>query len=507
MKNSSQLAVAFCIAVLVTTSAWAQAPAPVVTAIGNYVSGGAAISPGSFAMILGKDLAGTTANCATPAGLPTDWCADVLVMLSDGTNFYAAALYSVSPTAVVAQMPVELQAGVYSLSVLRRAGGQLFRSPWLGVTLEAYAPSLYTPNLTRQGLGQLIDQAGKTIDQSNPAKPGDDVSVFAGGLGRTTPVVPTGQAPAAGVPTVTTPKVTVAGLPATVRLSMLVPVQVGMYQVRFQVPADTPGGDQPVVLEIGGKQSNTVLLPVAAPPRPAVVSVVNAASGEPGLVSGSWMTIYGTNLASTSRAWKESDFVGNKLPTTLEGVSVTVNGKPAAISWISPTQINGQVPTDSTVGPVTVELRNALGTGRKEATLQAFAPAFFLFTSVENGKYLAGVHPDGVYLGKRDLFQGALATRPAKAGDVILLFGTGFGATDPAVPAGEIFTGAARLANPGQLTIKIGGVTAQVQFAGLIGAGLYQFNVVVPNVPAGDQAVLAQIGGVSSQANRFITVE
>jgi uncharacterized protein (TIGR03437 family) len=70
-----------------------------------------------------------------------------------------------------------------------------------------------------------------------------------------------------------------------------------------------------------------------------------------------------------------------------------------------------------------------------------------------------------------------------------------------------VFTGAAPLSNPGQLTLKIGGLPASVQFAGLIGAGLYQFNVAVPDVPAGDQAVVAEIGGVASQSGKFITVE
>ena len=104
-------------------------------------------------------------------------------------------------------------------------------------------------------------------------------------------------------------------------------------------------------------------------------------------------------------------------------------------------------------------------------------------------------------------YRGGAPVRPAKAGDVILLFGGGFGVTAPAVPAGEIFAGAAPLVNPGQLTLKIGGVAADVRFAGLVGAGLYQFNVVVPGVTAGDQAVVAEIGGFSSQANKFITIE
>lgn len=50
-------------------------------------------------------------------------------------------------------------------------------------------------------------------------------------------------------------------------------------------------------------------------------------------------------------------------------------------------------------------------------------------------------------------------------------------------------------------------VPAQVLYAGLVGAGLYQFNVVVPRVPAGDQAVVAELGGLKTQPGRFINVE
>jgi len=60
--------------------------------------------------------------------------------------------------------------------------------------------------------------------------------------------------------------------------------------------------------------------------------------------------------------------------------------------------------------------------------------------------------------------------------------------------------------NPRVLSVRIGGMPATVEFAGLVGAGLYQFNVVVPNTFGGDQAVVAEIGGLSSQPNVFLTV-
>ena len=89
------------------------------------------------------------------------------------------------------------------------------------------------------------------------------------------------------------------------------------------------------------------------------------------------------------------------------------------------------------------------------------------------------------------------------AGDTVV-FGTGFGSTNPPTPAGVI-PAAAPTATPVRITI--GGVEATVEFAGIVGAGLYQFNVIVPDgLPAGDAEVIAEVGGVSTPEGTFLTV-
>lgn len=109
---------------------------------------------------------------------------------------------------------------------------------------------------------------------------------------------------------------------------------------------------------------------------PAIQSVVNGASFQSGLASGSWSTIVGTNLSATTRGWANSDFSGNNLPTSLDKVQVTVNGKPAYISYISPTQINFLSPDDTTVGQVPVQVVNSLGTSSVSMVgKQATAPS------------------------------------------------------------------------------------------------------------------------------------
>src|SRR3989442_4223779 len=85
----------------------------------------------------------------------------------------------------------------------------------------------------------------------------------------------------------------------------------------------------------------------------SVTGVVNGASFQPGIAAGSWVTIQGANLANTNpgRTWRSDEIVNGNLPTALDGVSVTINNKPAYVYYISPTQINVQAPSDDSVGP------------------------------------------------------------------------------------------------------------------------------------------------------------
>ena len=238
----------------------------------------------------------------------------------------------------------------------------------------------------------------------------------------------------------------------------------------------------------------------------SIGSVLNGGSFESGFAAGSWISIFGENLAPTARTWRPDEIVDGILPTQLDGVRVLINSRPAAVFFISPGQLNVQAPDDTAVGLVLVEvIRDGMGTASETADLQEAAPAFFMFDP-EGRKFIAAVHADGVFVGKPDLFGGALAARPARPGDVILLFGTGFGLTDPSVEAGRVFSGAAPLS--ADVTIGFGGIESDVLFAGLSGAGLNQFNVVVPILlQGGDIEVVAETLGQRTQANAFLTIE
>ena len=237
---------------------------------------------------------------------------------------------------------------------------------------------------------------------------------------------------------------------------------------------------------------------------PTILTVVNAAHDQTGFASQTWMAIKGTNLAPTTRTWQASDFTGNSLPTRLDGVSANINGKPAPVHYISPTQINVLAPDDAALGPVPVEVITPQGRSTPVmADRRSFAPGWFMFDP-EGRKYIAAVHLDGVYLGKPGLYP-SLNFRAAKPGDVILLYATGFGPVDPPTPSGQLVSQPGRLRSP--VVVRIGGVVASVAWAGLVASGEYQFNVTVPDVPNGDQPVIAEIGGATTQSGAFITVQ
>lgn len=257
--------------------------------------------------------------------------------------------------------------------------------------------------------------------------------------------------------------------------------------------------------EIGnyvGAQMAAAQFGAIAPPAVSISAVSNSASGLPEAAAGSWISIYGSGLSPTSRPWQASDFRGAALPIALEGVSVSIDGKPAAISFVSPGQLNVQVPATAALGSVAVQVTNALGTAVGSVTLRQFAPAFFTFP----GKRVAAVHADGTLVGPPGLFGAGVQSSPARPGEIILLFGTGFGPTTPPVTAGQVVAAPAPLAQPGTLQLRIGGQLATVQFAGIVAAGEFQFNLVVPAAPNGEQPVSAEIGGVSAVAGLTVTI-
>jgi uncharacterized protein (TIGR03437 family) len=279
---------------------------------------------------------------------------------------------------------------------------------------------------------------------------------------------------------------------------------VGSGTVSYAIAANLTPAPRTGTVTIAG-QAFSVSQSVTAGSRPTIAAsgIVNGASFQTGLAPATWITIQGTNLAPVTRTWGASDFAGDRLPTQLSGVSVSINGKPAYVYYISPTQLNVLAPDGGSTGPVPIEVDTPDGRSAP-ATIQEqlLSPALFLFDQ-GGRKYVAAVYPDGKYAGTPNLIPG-ITSRPAVPGDLIMLFGTGFGATDPTTSAAALVGQPAMLAAP--VTVRIGSAAAKVAFAGLVAPGLYQFNVTLPNVPPGDQAVVIETGGARSQDGALITV-
>jgi uncharacterized protein (TIGR03118 family) len=231
---------------------------------------------------------------------------------------------------------------------------------------------------------------------------------------------------------------------------------------------------------------------IQAPPSFTSTGVVNGASFQPPLAPNTWAMIVGGGLAASSRSWASTDLVGGNLPTSIDNVSVTVNGVPAEISFVGPSQVDFLIPPTAAVGPAQIQvISNEQASAVATVNLTLTAPGLFYLTG---NKYVVSSHANGTVTGPTTLIPGA--TTPIKAGETISIFGTGLTVNTPGV-------GAAALP-----TVTIGGLNAQVTFAGQIDAGVTQINLVVPaGLPSGDAAVIATMGGQQSQANAFLSVQ
>jgi uncharacterized protein (TIGR03437 family) len=224
-----------------------------------------------------------------------------------------------------------------------------------------------------------------------------------------------------------------------------------------------------------------------------------------------WMEIYGYNLATTlSQTWAGSDFNGNQAPTKLGGTTVTVAGKPAFVDFVSPGQVNVQVPSGVATGQQPVVVTTAGGSSLaylvtvKTLEPGLLAPPSFIVKGAQNVvalfsgtlTYVLPVNIPGV------------VTARARAGDNITLYGIGFGTVTPDIPAGQIVQQTNALQS--DFHVFFGGIPANVTYAGFAPGyvGLYQINVVVPSVAASDAVPLTfTLGGANGPQTLVIAVQ
>ena len=412
------------------------------------------VTAGGNITITGADLSGKCINCtvtATPAGSST---ATVLQVSSWNNTSITAAL----PSSLTGLLTITVKAvtGVDSIAIIAATAspsttiGASPSSLQFSYTVGATTPDPQSVQLTNGGSGTLswtatTDQSWLSVTPSSGTAPSTlSISVSPGSL------------------------------------------SAGAYTGNVQI---TASGASNTPLTIG--VSLTVSQSSGA--SPTITAVSNGASFQASVAPATWISIFGTNLAATTYTWQTSDFVSGQLPTSLQGVSVTVNGNPAFVEYLSPTQINVLAPDSATTGPVQVQVTVAGQTSSAfTATEAQFSPGFF---TIDSAGHIAALHADYTLVN---------SDNPAQAGETILLYGTGFGPTNPVSPTAQLVSAAAPLANSAQVTI--GGTAATVSYAGLVEPGTYQFNVVVPSVSSGDVAVIATVAGATTQTGILVTV-
>jgi uncharacterized protein (TIGR03437 family) len=193
--------------------------------------------------------------------------------------------------------------------------------------------------------------------------------------------------------------------------------------------------------------------------------VVNAANYGPLIAPGSIFSIFGTGLGQTQYLQTLP------YPIKMGKTSVTVNGEPAPLLFVSPTLVNALVPADTPVGPVSVVV--TVGNNLTTATIvvKPVAPALFTTHATGRGE-AAAQHLD---------YSLVTPLSPAQPGEVIVVYGTGLGPVD--------MNGVSQTPN-----VTIGGQPAKVIYAGqTIYPGLYQVNLQVPNIVVGEQEIVIRM--------------
>jgi uncharacterized protein (TIGR03437 family) len=259
------------------------------------------------------------------------------------------------------------------------------------------------------------------------------------------------------------------------------------------------------------------LTPATGGNAPAISCGAISASAFGGFAAaapGSWIEIYGTNLGpSTGYQWQGADFSGNNAPTKLQGVSVSINGQPAFIDYVSSGQVNAQVPNGVGTGPAVVTVTTSAGSSAPYTlTLSALEPGLLAPSSfiIGGNQYVAAFNSDGSYTLPTTSTLG-LNSRPAKPGETLVIYGVGFGpavASGIPIPPGVVVTQLNSLSNAMQMFF--GGTPVALAYQGLApnAVGLYQFNLVVPSSITNSDAVplTFNVGGNTGSQTLFTAV-
>jgi uncharacterized protein (TIGR03437 family) len=234
----------------------------------------------------------------------------------------------------------------------------------------------------------------------------------------------------------------------------------------------------------GGVDAFAAKISDTSEPAPAILpgGVVNGATFTSPVAPGTIVSIFGSNLAPGARLASSLP-----IPTTLFDTTVTFNGVAAPLFYVSNTQINAEVPFETPVGPVTVQVQRADMTAPATQTINVAAVSPGIFTQLQQGVTV------GAILHGKD-FSAVTSTSPAVAGETLSIFATGLGVLQQPVATGAIPPSPPppTIAIP---SVTIGGNPATVTYSGLAArlAGVYQINVVMPTVAANAGLIAVQL--------------
>jgi uncharacterized protein (TIGR03437 family) len=210
------------------------------------------LAPGSIAALFGTNLTDNGSSCLPPACNPTFRADKRLSVTLAGAevkvNGVPVPMFYASPIQLGIQIPAELTAGG-TVSVQVTVDGQ--SSAVSTLNIGPFSPGIFA--------GAIAHANNTAVVTANPAVSGETVTIYATGLGQLSSAVPTGEVPSSTVTTSTMPTVTIDGIGAQVQFSGLAGCCVGVNQINVVVPSGIRSGTNvPVVMSIGGQQSNTV---------------------------------------------------------------------------------------------------------------------------------------------------------------------------------------------------------------------------------------------------------
>ncbi len=237
----------------------APTSAPMITVAANgasFASGG--IVPGEIATIFGTNLTSSSGiNLTSGLPLPTSFLTDAVMVNNQAVPLFAVDSVN-GQQQINFQVPWEVANGPNAMIAL--TNGEISGTS-ITVPVLAAQPGIFNYIAGGNTFGAILHSNFQTANTGTPAKPGETVLIYCTGLGAVSSP-PADGAPGNGQVTANTPTVMIGKINAMVSFSGLAPGFVGLYQINAEVPPGLASGNQPVVVEVMGVSSNSVLLPV-----------------------------------------------------------------------------------------------------------------------------------------------------------------------------------------------------------------------------------------------------